>query len=540
MIIESGNITSNADGTVNALSYGGYDIHYKGLIFIPGFKAGDESVKHFIDVLNFTEKLPFEQLMGNYFLFLSDTKSQSKFLFTDNSGIFKVYKYSQSVSTSFLELIENYSCITIDDLDFNSVNEFLHLGFTYFENTFINKIKKLDGASYYKFENDKIIEIDKGLDPINSLPKYNIDEYFKHLTYAIQDETVSLDITGGFDSRLVISFFEKLNLNYNDLSVSGQKNNKDIVIARQIAETIHKKIYVDLHKTEKLSFNDVDNIFQLTDAQLDVIAYHRNNKMNKCRQARGITLQMGGGGGELYKDYWWLQDFPFYKRKKTNLQKLYDLRIESIRFKHSLLGENILPLSINFRDKTIENLSKYIMTYNTQSYDNIYLNYKMKTNAGVYTTIANNYYLSYCPLLEYEIVKIGFNLKRKERFSNNWHKSLITRNCPKISVIKTTEDISASSYFSNKLKDSINYLYNKVKRLSKQLLRKLLNKTYFQESPVNDEVAYLWRETKDFEELVNTLKRQNILNQNLIANQIPINMIGKISTIGLLVKKLLK
>jgi hypothetical protein len=164
----------------------------------------------------------------------------------------------------------------------------------------------------------------------------------------------------------------------------------------------------------------------------------------------------------------------------------------------------------------------------------------MKTNAGVYTTIANNYYLSYCPLLEYEIVKIGFNLKRKERFSNNWHKSLITRNCPKISVIKTTEDISASSYFSNKLKDSINYLYNKVKRLSKQLLRKLLNKTYFQESPVNDEVAYLWRETKDFEELVNTLKRQNILNQNLIANQIPINMIGKISTIGLLVKKLLK
>ena len=540
MIIKLNNLIADADNRVYVLNYKQFIIHYVGFIFLPGYLGGKESILKIIDAYVESGEFPFEDIMGNYFINILDQDTDTNIAFTDNSCLFKAYSYKQCISTSFLEILDHYQDITINDLDPASINEFFHTGFTYGERTLIKGLTRLDGTEYYVSDKKGYSKVSKQLKPLEHSPKYSIEEYFGYLKDAIRNETVSMDLTGGFDSRLVISYFEKLKLDYNDLSVSGQAENKDITIAQKIADTIHKKLYVDLHKPENVTLKTFQNIFKLSDAQIDVVNYHRNHNMNVNRKERGVTLQMGGAGGELYKDYWWLQDFPFYKKKKTNLHRLYDYRIESTRFDHSLLGNKIHPYSLSFRKDTIDEISQYTMPYNTQSYDNIYFQYKMKTNAGVYTTIANNYYFSYCPLLEYEMVKIGYNMKRKDRFFNNWHRKQISLNCPEISKIKTTEDVSASDRIFDKMLDLSFYIFNKLKRLAKQILRKLLNKTYFQEVPSNIQIPTAWMKTQHFKLHVDLLKQHDILSPNVNDQQIATQYVGKITTIGLLVQYLMR
>ena len=534
MIIQSGKIISNNDKNVYFFKTATYEVYYKGFIFSPGEKSGRESIEYIVTNFLSSGNFAFENIFGNYFLCFWNLKNNKQYAFTDNSGVFKAYIYKNCISTSFLELVDFFDEITIEDIDYKSINEFLHLGFTYYENTLINSIKKINELNFYVFKDSVLQKYLKKLAPINSATNLSIQNFFKNLAYSVEDLNVSLDLTGGFDSRLIVSFFNNENANY-ELAISGQPGNRDINIAQTVANKLCKKLHTTIHSTKDLSVSSLKDIFRISDAQVDVINYHRNHQMNSERQKRNVEIQMGGVGGELYKDYWWLQDFPFYNKKTTNLSKLYDLRIESARFNHSVLGNKLETYSHNFRKDQIKKIESFLLKKNTESYDNIYYNYKMKTNAGVYITIANSYYLSYAPLLELELIKIGFNAMRRERFFNNMIRNWISNNCAEISKIKTTEGISASSSVLSKLSDIIYYILDKGKRFTKQILRKILNKTYFQESANSINIYEQWKNNIHFQAHVQLLKDLEILNYEIDSHAIPDSIVGKISTLGFLV-----
>lgn len=539
MIIQEGKIVYDKDGKINRINTSAYDIYYKGLIFVSGKKCGRESIEYIITDLLKQEDLRFHEIFGNYFIYIVDYKNKKQYIFTDNSGIFKAYKYKNGISTSFLELVDYFDEITIENLDYNSISEFFHFGFSYFENTFIKEIKRIDANDFFVFENGNNQLKEKKINPINTLPCIKIENFYADLIYAIKDIKTSLDLTGGFDSRLILSFFNKAKATF-ELAISGLSNNSDINIARKIATIIKKDFFPTFHSTEQLTAKDLLKIFTQSDSQIDIIDYHRNSQLNQDRLSRNVEIQISGAGGELYKDFWWLQDFPFYNNKKTNLEKLYNYRIESSVFPHSILSEKLKKHSLTLKENTISRLKTYVLDKNTQSYDNIYFNYKMKTNAGVYISTANNYFISYAPLLELEVIKIGYNLNRKERFFNNYHRKLISKNCPEISRIRTTEGITSSSSLIDLISDIIYYVFDKLKRLLKQILRKVFNKTYLQETPTDNYIYTFWKSNVFYERYVKLLKEINILNNEVDHEKIPENFIGKIITLGLLIDRLKK
>lgn len=536
MIIQKGKIISNKGAKINCFNYGDYTIYYKGLIFVSGYKCGNESIECILD--NF-ENINYENIFGNFFIYIINNKINKQYCFIDNSGMFKVYRYKDCISTSFLELIEYFDEINIDNLDFDSVTEFLHFGFTYFDNTLIRDIKRIDSNDIVIFEKERLILESKGLNNINSPSNITIEKFFSDLIYAIKDNKISIDLTGGFDSRLITSFFHKENADF-ELAISGKTNSKDIKIGKKISSKINKNYYITFHSVENISEELFSDIFELSDSQIDIVDYHRINQLSIDRQLRNIDIHLNGAGGELYKDFWWLQDFPFYNRPTTNLKKLYKLRIESTRFPHSILGKKLKQKSLSFETNTINKLNSLVLETNTKSYDNIQFNYKMKTNAGVYNTIANNLFISYSPLLELQLARLCFNLKRLNRFFYFFHKRIITKNDPILAKMQTTEGITASTNLLYILSDTFFYSYNILKRISKVILRKIFNKTFFLENPTDSSIYDSLRKDAFFHKNVKLLMKYNILEKNVKYYEIPNKLIGKILTIGFFIERLEK
>jgi len=537
MIIKEGQIVSDTDGKINRMSTSDFDVYYKGLLFVSGKRAGQESIEYILTKLQTTREFEFLDLFGIFFIYIVDREKNKQYVFTDNSGIFKAYCYKGCMSTSFLELLDYYGDLTIDNLDYRSISEFFHFGFTYFDNTLLTDVKRIDGDDFFVMENGVNLHKGKGIGTIDQASNIKFEDLFVDLIHAVEGREVSLDLTGGFDSRLILSFFLKAKSAF-ELAISGLAHNRDIRIAKKNAAKIGKEFFPYYHSSKQLSIDEFYNIFSKTDSQLDVVDFHRNHRLNMDRLSRGVEIQISGIGGELYKDFWWLQDFPFYNLKKTKLKNLYKLRIESTSFPHFLLGEKLIEYSLKLRETTISKLNALVLKRNTESYDNIYFNYKMKTNAGVYISVTNNYFFSYAPLLEMELIRIGFNLKRKERFFNNFHRKLISRNCSDISTIETTEGTSASASYTDIIIDIFGYVINKIKRLLKQLTRKVLKKTYFQENPTDNQVYEYVKCNPMFIRYVDLLKDYNILALNVNINKLPELFIGRILTIGLLIERI--
>lgn len=539
MIIQNGEIISDSDSAVKQLSIGNYKIYYKGLIFMADKKAGEESIEDLVAKISKTLIPPFTNIFGNYFIYIVDEINQKQYIFTDNSGIFVAYTYRNCISTSFLELLDYFKEITLDDLDYESINEIFHLSYPYFYKTAIKCINKTEESFYYFYNNGQLLKKPKNIDPIGFLPNISMDEFFRLLCSSLRDTPVALDLTGGFDSRLVVSYFIKENMDF-ELGVSAQEKNKDLIIAKKIAKKINKAFYPSIHKPENLTESDIKSIFEKTDAQIDVLTYHHSDQMNKERKSRGVEIQLGGSGGELYKDFWWLQDFPFYNRSKSNIPKLYDQRYESMRFDHNLFGGKLYTYSLNLRSAFIEKLERYKLATNSQTYDNIIQNTRGKVSTGVYVSAAANYFLSYAPLMEYELIKIGFSAKRRDRFYNRLHRHWITKNCKEISTIRTTENITTSSLLIYQIFDLFFYVFNRVQRITKQLLRKIINKTFFQQSPTSTDLYDKWKQSSVFKEHVYMLQDDGILNKSLDIKDIPNSLVGKITTLALLYKRLQK
>lgn len=536
MIIENGEIVYNNDNRVKRISRNNFEVYYVGFIFISGLKNGEESIDSILIDIRAGKSINFSSIYGNYFLFIIDKLENKKIIFIDNSGVFKLYKYKNSFSTSFIELIDFYKELSSDDLQEESILQIFQFGFTYFEDTIIKSIKKLDADNYYIIDK-QIIEKRKPQNTITDIPKITFETFFKDLIYALSENNVVQDLTGGIDSRLILSYFYKERFNC-EYSISGLNNNKDVHIAQNLSEKLGLDFYKSIHTTENFNDKTLLDVLLITDGQIDIVEFHRNYQLQNERLKRNIDLYISGAGGELYKDFWWLHEFPFYNRKRTDLEKLYQLRILNTNYSDKIFSSNIKDKSLQLKENFFIKFKKLLLDSNTKSLDNIYYNFKMKTNVGTYISASNYFFKSYAPLLECELVKIGFNLRRRDRFFNNFHRKLISENSYKIAEYRTTEGTTVSSLFFYKVVDLFSYTLNKLKRFIKLLLRKYLHKTYLQENPTNSKVYYFAKESNLFKESFNKLKDLNIIAPNISTNDISNWEIGKILTLGLLIKRM--
>ncbi len=510
-----------------------FSVKYKG-VFIYKNQIYEQAVRDFL-TSSPNASFDFKNVRGNFSIQIFDKKARKTFYFTDNSGLYRIYYYKNILSDSFLDLIQQMDKSEIQ-LDYDSLVEFLHLGYVHFDRTLLKNVKFLNKNQYIiKSENGEIIVENKNIPLIEENTNLDFKNELSQIIKLFKGMKISADLTGGIDSRLIVSFLNEANLNF-ETATSGMPENTDVIIAEKVAQLINKDFYVTWHKADNVNNEDLLEIFQKTDSQIDVVRYHRNFQYNEERRERKIELMISGVGGELYKDFWWLQDFPFYRKKKSNIGKLYNLRIEGFNFPHNILNEKIKGISLEFRKRTIGKLEKFKQNFNTATYDKIYYDYKMRGIASAFLSTAGNYFNVYAPLMELDLVRIAFGLNRRERFFNNFHRRLITSVNLELAKILTTEGVSCSSKKLDLISDFFGYTFNKLKRLIKIFLRKFTKKSYLQETPDNPLVYQLIKEQPFNIKYEKLLKRYNIIDENIELTAIPNQYYGRFLTVAILIE----
>lgn len=513
--------------------------YWKGFLYIPGIESGVHSIQVFaksVSELNLRQALL--QLKGNYFMVIKVKAANRFYCFTDNSGCFDAYYTDDAIASSFLALTR-YKGMSKDMMNKEAITEFLNFGSLFANKTFFDSILKMDSNDLVIMDNRSVRVEEKGILPIydDAQPPVDFYEFFQLLAQSLRKHKVSVDLSGGIDSRLLGVLLHYHGVDF-ETTISGVEGIQDVEIPKEIAVLLGSNLHITFPHIWNLE-SEVDELFVLSDGLHDILRHYRTLQHNRNRVNRGMNIAITGIGGELFKDFFWLQDFPFYAMKKPNLKRLFQTRILSMRCDEIYFDQPYVLLNRNLQNRMLHELSPYQLETNTKTYDNIYYSYRMKTIAGKFITAANQVVPSYAPLLDHELVRFGFQLKRSERLFNGFHRKVITTLHPEASRVRTTEGgVSVSTQKLAVASDIQKYAVNYSKRFLKAIGRKLMKKTYFQDSPEHPDLYATVRGLNQTKEAIQLLKEEKILHPLLALEQIHNQHLGSMISLAMLIKHL--
>ena len=528
-------LQDKADHCIHCISGDDYSIYWRGFVYLDGVPAGTPSMVKFADDVSLGALAQqAARLKGVYFVVLHDHRSGDSYAFVDGSGLFQAFYSERFVGTSFLELVEAEH-LRRADVDPEALVEFFHFGNVYSGKTLFSKIRKISPEQIVRISSNGNLSLLPRTVQDLTAPVVSFEESMKSFAASAGEERISLDLTGGIDSRLLATMLHHLGLHF-EVATCGLPTDPDVLIAREVADALG----FELHITER-SMDGVDwhRVFTECDGLSDLVRAASQSQMRAERLQRGVSLVVSGVGGELLKDFWWLQDLPLYARAKPDVAKLYAFRIAPTALQHSFLSEEYRAISLNYSDRALNKLYEYVVQGNTQTYDRIYYSYKMRECAG--RAITNNFHemACYAPLLERDVVSFGYQLPRTRRFFNNFHRQTITRLNSTVARIPTTEGgISVSAESAARCRDAARYVSDKFSRLTNKIGQKLFNLSHRQGNFDGADITAGVREIALQRRTVDRLRDARIISGNLRPDQVDTEYLGRMLSLDMLIEKL--
>lgn len=543
------------DERTKVLEYNDFKIYWEGFLFIKGVKPGKESIKTFIDKIKET---PITQLLsflsGTFGCIVYDKSKDIIYTFSDNKGLFNIFYSTNYISTSFLESIK-LNQYTKSDIDPIRIADFILTNSCFKWNTFFPNLNKLhyknviiDNGKDLKFQEKKLNDIFQIQNADN-----NIIKKFKPIVQSLRkmDDKILVDLSSGFDTRMVNSILDFYNLDY-ETGISGTPNCLDVILSKKLAEIIGKKHNIILHKINGNSLQkELADSFLHWDGTMDIIKWHRLYQYQKYLVDNDFALNISSMGGELYKGerFWWFEH-------GSNRSDIKDLINANLNIRYALHFKNI-PHEIFSRkyQNYTKSYKERIYNYLEKTYDNdttgklkIRIYYEFVECSSIVNLHGNiNRYdilfdrdLLPCGLTLKEVI-ISINKTNKnvpfipiliEKYQLPWggrrlfEKKIITYLNKKIARIKTNNirGKSASSTLYGLIKDYIN-------QLSLSLRRRLDLSIYFPPS-IDQDLYPLVRSLDRTHEIIELLQNAEILKSNIKVESIPNNYLGTLYTIG--------
>ncbi len=316
-------------------------------------------------------------------------------LITDRLGTFHAYYTIVDgvvlASTSSLLL----ATMVDPEWDPNGCREFLAMGTLFESRTLFRNIHKLQAATIYQFQRDGEIVANSYWNLASSLyqggPRSarSLDDVATAVVDAVAQllrlyPHPVLDLTGGFDSRIVLGAALKCGAGF-DTTVTGDDDSEDVAVSKKLAS-----IYGLKHhqlKPRELTPSEhwvrAKSAVSLCDGECDVAEYGRTFWVHD-HLSDVYDASINGSNGEICKGYWWELLFPF-----TGRAGHFDpLKIARARFTFEgdvrrLLAERF-PMGLDewFADviaRTNRGLEQYP---NTSQLDHVYLRLRMQCWQG--------------------------------------------------------------------------------------------------------------------------------------------------------------
>lgn len=513
------------------------DYYWTGVFFIRGMKSGAESVKKLAESFQYNgvNALDFENFMGAFTFIIKENNGRC-ILFTDNSNQRGFYISDNFVSESFIELLHTDKGLTLSK---EAVCEYLVYGQTFFLKTLVNGITISDSKKYYIVDGDSIESSDKKIANIDGKPEDNsLNELYRDIAYGISNLKVSLALTGGFDSRMVLVLLKdgvKI-----DTCISGDNiEDKDIIISQRVAEACGLK-----HEIEKIPKPDITEEYlykSFIDRDAPALGYGSGDlriyEMLKNRKAKKYDIHMTGDSGIYYKDEDWLQEFPLYNKKKFSIEKFYRQRIRCAKCTIPF-SETFAAAAKKNEERILNTLNEEKRQTNTKSFDWYSWNIKNSSGRKKHLMSSSAEIDLYCPMLELKSVRFSYNLPRRKRFKGNVMKAAITKADQNVAKIPTLTGETTSYKLNYRFYDVFMYAKSFCVRALRYFCRIAFKKRCFDNDVLtwdcSEEVRNSDTAKKAFEFAVN----QGIINCRF--NEVNFDLLSKLINLYFINREIVK
>ena len=526
-----------ADPRSVSIEASGLRVHWTGFAFMRGHASGDASLERFA-ARAATDGVgaAAAELRGLYLALVEDPRRRETCAFVDPSGFFHAFRSPAGAGDDLLALARAGRCTTAD-LDPESAAELVTQGQVAFGRTTLRPIRRIGAAEIVRLpwsaEAPAIME--KTLPALWTPPGRGLSAQLEQLAPALAGRRISLDLTGGLDSRLLAVALSALGVEFETATV-GAAGSEDVRLAARVAAAMGCAHHATLHDPGALPA-ELDSLLTGSGCQVDPLTSQRELQLQRARAARGVDLVLHGAGGEGLKDFFWQQDFPRYRAARADLRRLWRMRIERPGARSAPLAGAYGEAAARLTASTVERLEAYRVPGNTTTYDRIYFEVRSRDVAGRALTLRSRIVPTYAPFADLDVQRLAYSLPRRTRAFAGLHRRRLTALAPDIARLPTTDaGMTGSSAGAAIPGDAVRWAGARTLRLAGKLGPAALRRPS-PESPLPPLVRVL-RTMPELDAAVQRLRAEGILRPDATADGLADGHAGGVVALARLLEEL--
>lgn len=382
------------------------------------------------------------EIEGYYTILILDQAEEKCLVITDRYGIYNLFFFASPdaiiISDNIGEIVSHLPSVKLNR---QSIMEFLNFGFVLGTKTHIKGIEKFKPATIYAVTNGLILSEETYWQYFSGKERGETkaglrDLFNSHISTGLKlEERISLPLTGGFDTRTILSTClpakERLHC-----YTHGLRSSFDVKIARKISwmfdipydvysldDRWERNIPLAAEKNAEI-FNGMINLFLYMHLEYSLVK----------EQGEGEVLFPGISGGEIFRGYYVTPDVINAKssddvasalRKRLQLSPAFDVYQDLDRNQlESLLNEFISQELQKAKVGDPVSLAEYLCLANGASN---FLAYSQR--------LAGKYFKLFNPYIYHKLADAIPSFDVKEKLSGALNQYIISRNNPALEKV---------------------------------------------------------------------------------------------------------
>ena len=384
---------------------------------------------------DFAEKDKYisNNLIGNYCVIVYLNGELS--IFNDYLGLLRVYSNEdQSIfSTSFLAIARATKNRT---LSHQEIFEYIIRGGMYGDKTIFNEINLIPSSTIISIFGERkneelkyIYERPTFYKDLDKMVDYMTDQLLAIFKVIVQefDKNITLALTGGYDSRLNLVTLKRINNLPYDLYVYGQDKDGDVLVAKSIADKEHLLLeHINRAHYPNVELNDFPQLVEKNLYYFDGLGntgiFDNGSDLDtRKNRTKDGKLQLNGGGGEIFRNYWNLNsfgkkalDFSRHKYDIFNYEAFTNLFNKKIYFKQ-------------FSEKMVKSVSANSGRLTRKEMEMCYPLFRIKYWQAINNSNNLRFSNTLTPLIDPRLLLPSYDLPMKYKFNGVFEAAMIKK-----------------------------------------------------------------------------------------------------------------
>ena len=398
-----------------------------------------------------------DDLDGPFCLVIQQPKVKKVWIITDHAGIINVYRYRKGnsliICTSAMTLSRAFP-VTPNK---NAICQFLRTATICDQETIYNEIELLEPGSIYLVEQEPEFnlklkrrywksptEVEEGL--TFDAAKDRVASQLIERIGTLEGENLISDFTAGFDSRMIVSALANVRNFPEDGDIHtfifGPPESSEVNLVKGICTRLgFKNNHLTLPDDWSERFYDyILRSLALTDGEENIFTYAPILRANELK-AQNYSLALNGLGGELYRDFWWIQEV-LCSQKPANYERLVETRVLQYEYNNSVFSDKwrkeMKELSGLLKRKYMDTNADMDLTktYNTLQIDSIYFRQKIRRWAGRTISTSNQIIGALAPLTLKKCLEAGMTIPPRYKRNGQLVRAVVEKLYPKLAEEK--------------------------------------------------------------------------------------------------------